>query len=74
MTTMSTERTCVFPVRQPPGAPGRPGVPRSPRAAGHRPGAGRPVVLVVSELVTDALRHGGGVYALRLAAHPVANA
>ncbi|MFD5891589.1 ATP-binding protein [Streptomyces sp. NPDC060334] len=28
------------------------------------------VVLVVSELVTNALRHGGGAYALRLAAHP----
>ncbi|CAM5675753.1 ATP-binding protein [Streptomyces avidinii] len=28
------------------------------------------VVLVVSELVTNALRHGGGTYALRLAAHP----
>lgn len=28
------------------------------------------VILVVSELVTNALRHGGGAYALRLAAHP----
>ncbi|MFD9470456.1 ATP-binding protein [Streptomyces goshikiensis] len=28
------------------------------------------VVLVVSELVTNALRHGGGAYTLRLAAHP----
>ncbi|MEV7729072.1 ATP-binding protein [Streptomyces sp. NPDC087917] len=28
------------------------------------------VVLVVSELVTNALRHGGGHYALRLAARP----
>lgn len=27
-------------------------------------------VLVVSELVTNALRHGGGTYTLRLAAHP----
>ncbi|MFD9523328.1 ATP-binding protein [Streptomyces sp. NPDC059979] len=28
------------------------------------------VVLVVSELVTNALRHGGGTYTLRLAVHP----
>ena len=28
------------------------------------------VVLVVSELVTNALRHGGGSYDLRLTAHP----
>ncbi|MFB7781148.1 ATP-binding protein [Streptomyces vinaceus] len=28
------------------------------------------VVLVVSELVTNAVRHGGGAYALRLTAHP----
>ncbi|MEU9801439.1 ATP-binding protein [Streptomyces sp. NPDC051000] len=28
------------------------------------------VVLVVSELVTNALRHGGGTYALRLTAQP----
>ncbi|MDX3540805.1 ATP-binding protein [Streptomyces sp. MB09-01] len=28
------------------------------------------VVLVVSELVTNALRHGGGAYTLRLTAHP----
>ncbi|MFD9336313.1 ATP-binding protein [Streptomyces sp. NPDC060028] len=28
------------------------------------------VILVVSELVTNALRHGGGSYTLRLAAHP----
>ncbi len=27
-------------------------------------------VLVVSELVTNALRHGGGTYLLRLTAHP----
>ncbi|WP_326623344.1 ATP-binding protein [Streptomyces decoyicus] len=27
-------------------------------------------VLVVSEFVTNALRHGGGTYTLRLAAHP----
>ncbi|MFF4324016.1 ATP-binding protein [Streptomyces sp. NPDC001568] len=28
------------------------------------------VLLVVSELVTNALRHGGGAYTLRLTAHP----
>ncbi|MFE9222536.1 ATP-binding protein [Streptomyces lavendulae] len=28
------------------------------------------VVLVVSEVVTNALRHGGGAYTLRLTAHP----
>ncbi|WP_327686315.1 ATP-binding protein [Streptomyces sp. NBC_00467] len=28
------------------------------------------VVLVVSELVTNAVRHGGGAYLLRLTAHP----
>ncbi|MEU3064614.1 ATP-binding protein [Streptomyces subrutilus] len=28
------------------------------------------VVLVVSELVTNALRHGGGAYTLHFAAHP----
>ncbi len=28
------------------------------------------VVLVVSELVTNALRHGGGTYTLELTAHP----
>ncbi|WP_328584913.1 ATP-binding protein [Streptomyces sp. NBC_00370] len=28
------------------------------------------IVLVVSELVTNALRHGGGTYTLRLTAHP----
>ncbi|MFH8691180.1 ATP-binding protein [Streptomyces anulatus] len=29
------------------------------------------VILVVSELVTNALRHGGGTYTLRLTTHPV---
>ncbi|MFJ9060037.1 MULTISPECIES: ATP-binding protein [unclassified Streptomyces] len=28
------------------------------------------VILVVSELVTNALRHGGGTYTLRLSTHP----
>ncbi|MFJ9341977.1 ATP-binding protein [Streptomyces sp. NPDC101733] len=34
------------------------------------PDAADTVVLVVSELVTNALRHGGGAYTLRLTAHP----
>ncbi|MEV7729383.1 ATP-binding protein [Streptomyces sp. NPDC087917] len=34
------------------------------------PDAADPVALVVSELVTNALRHGGGAYTLRLTAHP----
>lgn len=34
------------------------------------PEAADTVVLVVSELVTNALRHGGGTCALRLTAHP----
>ncbi|MFJ5048260.1 ATP-binding protein [Streptomyces sp. NPDC088719] len=34
------------------------------------PEAAGTVVLVVSELVTNALRHGGGTYTLRLSAHP----
>ncbi|MFD7095808.1 ATP-binding protein [Streptomyces xanthophaeus] len=38
-----------------------------PAVAGEEADA---VVLVVSELVTNALRHGGGAYALRFAARP----
>ncbi|MFI1250303.1 ATP-binding protein [Streptomyces anulatus] len=34
------------------------------------PDAADTVALVVSELVTNALRHGGGTYTLRLTAHP----
>ncbi|ROR00394.1 histidine kinase-like protein [Streptomyces sp. 2132.2] len=34
------------------------------------PDAADGVVLVVSELVTNAVRHGGGTYALRLSARP----
>ncbi|MGW6289084.1 ATP-binding protein [Streptomyces sp. NPDC055107] len=33
-------------------------------------GAADTVILIVSELVTNALRHGGGTYTLRLTAHP----
>ncbi|WP_406187285.1 ATP-binding protein [Streptomyces sp. NBC_01006] len=55
----------------------RPGARQAARAfleARGQPAIGREqadtVALVVSELVTNAPRHGGGVYALRLAAHP----
>ncbi|MFI6150530.1 ATP-binding protein [Streptomyces sp. NPDC051109] len=34
------------------------------------PDAADSVVLVVSELVTNAVRHGGGTYTLRLTTHP----
>ncbi|MFD3924095.1 ATP-binding protein [Streptomyces sp. NPDC058595] len=34
------------------------------------PDAADTVILVVSELVTNALRHGGGTWTLRLTAHP----
>lgn len=34
------------------------------------PEAADTVVLVVSELVTNALRHGGGAFTLRMTAHP----
>ncbi|WP_329390109.1 ATP-binding protein [Streptomyces sp. NBC_01351] len=37
---------------------------------GVGPNAADTVILVVSELVANALRHGGGTYALRLTAHP----
>lgn len=37
---------------------------------GLAPEAADTVVLVVSELVTNALRHGGGTFTLRLTAHP----
>ncbi|GHB25180.1 MULTISPECIES: ATP-binding protein [Streptomyces] len=40
---------------------GRPGI---------APGAADTLVLVVSELVTNALRHGGGTFTLHLTAHP----
>ncbi|MFH9298938.1 ATP-binding protein [Streptomyces sp. NPDC017520] len=35
-----------------------------------RPDMADTLVLVVSELVTNALRHGGGAFSLRLTAHP----
>ncbi|MEU1350845.1 ATP-binding protein [Streptomyces sp. NPDC005775] len=37
---------------------------------GLAPEAGDTVALVVSELATNALRHGGGSFTLRLTAHP----
>ncbi|MFD9456695.1 ATP-binding protein [Streptomyces sp. NPDC059985] len=71
MTTMTTERTAlrslsaVAEARQ---------ATRAFLEALGQPTIGREqadtVVLVVSELVTNALRHGGGVYTLHLAAHP----
>ncbi|MFG2415590.1 ATP-binding protein [Streptomyces goshikiensis] len=71
MTTMSAERTVLRSLSA---------VAEARRAARAflealgQPAIGRDqadtVVLVVSELVTNALRHGGGAYALRLAAHP----
>ncbi len=71
MTTMSAERTAlrslaaVAEARQAArsflGTLGQPAV--DPECADT-------VILVVSELVTNALRHGGGAYTLRLAAHP----
>ncbi|MFJ9942105.1 ATP-binding protein [Streptomyces erythrochromogenes] len=71
MTTMSAERTALLSLSAVAGA----------RQAARtfledlgQPAIGREqadtVVLVVSELVTNALRHGGGAYTLRLAAHP----
>lgn len=48
-----------------PGASSKPS--RKPAAA---PDTADTVILVVSELVTNALRHGGGTYTLRLTAHP----
>ncbi|MEN8655895.1 ATP-binding protein [Streptomyces sp. 21So2-11] len=71
MTTMSAERT----------APRSPSAVAEARQAARvflealgQPAIGREqadtVVLVVSELVTNALRHGGGAYTLRLVAHP----
>lgn len=71
MTTMSAERTAprslsaVAEARQ---------ATRAFLEALGQPAIGREqadtVVLVVSELVTNALRHGGGAYTLRFAAHP----
>ncbi|MGY4394707.1 ATP-binding protein [Streptomyces sp. TE12347] len=71
MTTTSTERTALRPLSAATEA-------RQAARAFHE-ALGQPaicreeadtVVLVVSELVTNALRHGGGAYTLRLTAHP----
>ncbi|MBT2467230.1 ATP-binding protein [Streptomyces sp. ISL-66] len=43
---------------------------RTPRQPPIAAEAADTVILVVSELVTNALRHGGGTYTLRLTAHP----
>ncbi|MFD9454148.1 ATP-binding protein [Streptomyces sp. NPDC059985] len=70
MTTMSTERTALRPLSAV--AEARQATRAFLEALG--PAVGREqadtVVLVVSELVTNALRHGGGTYSLHLAAHP----
>ncbi|MEY2233837.1 MULTISPECIES: ATP-binding protein [Streptomyces] len=71
MTTMSAERTAL---RSPSAVAGARQAARAFLEALGQPAIGREqadtVVLVVSELVTNALRHGGGAYTLRLAAHP----
>ncbi|MFI8341881.1 ATP-binding protein [Streptomyces sp. NPDC085639] len=71
MTTMSAERTALRPLATVAGA--RQAARAFLEALGQ-PAIGREqadtVVLVVSELVTNALRHGGGAYTLRLTAHP----
>ncbi|MFF4427163.1 ATP-binding protein [Streptomyces sp. NPDC001549] len=71
MTTTSAERTALRPLAA---------VAEARRAArAFLEALGQPaicreqadtVVLVVSELVTNALHHGGGAYTLRLTAHP----
>ncbi|MEU9255427.1 ATP-binding protein [Streptomyces sp. NPDC048270] len=70
MTTMSAERTAL---RSQSAAEARQAARAFLEALGQ-PAIGREqadtVVLVVSELVTNALRHGGGGYTLRLTAHP----
>lgn len=71
MTTTSAERTAL---RSPSAVTGARQAARAFLEALGQPAIGREqadtVVLVVSELVTNALRHGGGTYTLRLAAHP----
>ncbi|MFE5524540.1 ATP-binding protein [Streptomyces virginiae] len=71
MTTTSTERTAL---RSPSTVAGARQATRAFLEALGRPAIGREqadtVVLVVSELVTNALRHGGGAYTLHLTAHP----
>lgn len=71
MTTTSTERTALRPLSA---ATEARQAARAFLEALGQPALGREqadtVVLVVSELVTNALRHGGGAYTLRLTAHP----
>ncbi|MER6257127.1 ATP-binding protein [Streptomyces sp. NPDC001584] len=71
MTTMHAERTALRPLSAV--AQARQAARAFLEALGQ-PAIGREqadtVVLVVSELVTNALRHGGGTYTLHLAAHP----
>lgn len=76
MTTMSAERTAAL-RSQSAVAEARQDA-RAFLEALAQPAIGREqadmVVLVVSELVRNALRHGGGAYTLRLAAHPAPGA
>ncbi|MFE2275643.1 ATP-binding protein [Streptomyces lavendulae] len=71
MTTMSAERTAL---RSLSAVAGARQAARTFLEALWQPAIGREqadtVVLVVSELVANALRHGGGAYTLRLAVHP----
>ncbi|MFD9303545.1 ATP-binding protein [Streptomyces sp. NPDC060048] len=71
MTTMSPDRTALHSLTAVAGA--RETARAFLEILGHpaiAPEVADSVVLVVSELVTNALHHGGGIYALRLAAHP----
>ncbi|MCY0939835.1 ATP-binding protein [Streptomyces antarcticus] len=71
MTTMSAERTAMRSLSAV--ATARQDARAFLETLGHPtigPEQADTVVLVVSELVTNALRHGGGAYILRLSAHP----
>ncbi|AWZ04592.1 MULTISPECIES: ATP-binding protein [unclassified Streptomyces] len=71
MTTMSAERTVLRPLSAV--AEARQAARSFLETLGQpaiEPEHADTVILVVSELVTNALRHGGGAYVLRLAAHP----
>ncbi|MFD6888016.1 ATP-binding protein [Streptomyces sp. NPDC059957] len=71
MTTMSPDRTALSSLNAVAGA--RQTARAFLESLGHPaidPECADSVVLVVSELVTNALRHGGGACTLRLTAHP----
>lgn len=71
MNTMRVNATTIRPAATVADARGRArsflGALQEPSVA---PDAVDTVILVVSELVTNALRHGGGTYTLHLTAHP----